>query len=183
LTVKKEKKTVILGVTGSIAAYRACDMIGLIRRCGIDVHVLLTVDGARFITPLTLQTLSGNKVITDMFETPSQWQPLHTSFADMADAVLIAPATAAIIGKLAAGICDDILSCVVFATKAPVLIAPAMNGNMYRNPMVRGNIARLKKAGYRFVGPVKGRLACGSEDMGHIASSADIIDELKRILR
>jgi phosphopantothenoylcysteine synthetase/decarboxylase len=177
------RRSVIIGVTGSIAAYKACEVISLLKKDGFDVTALLTKEGKEFITPLSLQTLSGNKVIMDMFELPETWSPVHTALADKADLVLIAPATAHIIGKIANGLCDDILSCVVCATKAPVLIAPAMNEKMYNNPIVRENIAKLKKLGYGFVGPVKGRLACGYQGIGHIAESADIARAAKKLLK
>ena len=153
------------------------------KKDSFDVKVILTKEGAQFVTPLTLQTLSGNKVLTDMFELPDMWNPVHTSLADSASLVLIAPATANVIGKLANGICDDLLSCVVYATKAPVVIAPAMNEKMYNHKIVQGNIAGLKKIGYSFVGPVKGRLACGHDAIGHIADIGDIVKEAKRLLR
>lgn len=178
-----KKRTVVLGVTGSIAAYRACDIISALRKESIDIQVVLTKEAGRFITPLTLQTLSGNKVIADMFELPQEWDPIHTSIADKADLVLIAPATANIIGKLAGGICDDILSCVVFATGAPILIAPAMNEKMYKHRIVQSNIAKLKTLGYKFIGPIKGYLACGHVDIGHIADTSDITKEVKRLLK
>lgn len=179
----KNKNLVVLGVTGSIAAYKACEIISLLNKDSIDVQVILTEEAREFITPLTLQVLSHNKVVTGMFEAPEQWDPAHVSLAERAGAILIAPATANIIGKLATGSCDDMLSCTVFASKAPVLIAPAMNNNMYEHNIVRENIARLKKAGYHFIGPVKGRLACGTEDIGHIADVRDIVKEVKRLLK
>lgn len=177
------KKSIILGVTASIAAYRACEIAGALVRESFDVQVLLTKEARAFITPLTLQTLSRNKVIEDMFELPEKWDPVHTSIADKASLILIAPATANIIGKLASGICDDILTCVVFATKAPVLIAPAMNEKMYKHRIVQQNIEKLKEIGYKFVGPIKGHLACGHEDIGHIAETNDILKEAKRLLK
>jgi phosphopantothenoylcysteine synthetase/decarboxylase len=180
--VQKNKKRIVLGVTGSIAAYKACEIIGALRKDGLDVDVILTKEGLEFITPLTLQTLSGNKVTTGMFDIPTEWSPIHTSLAQKADLVLIAPATANIIGKLASGLCDDILTCVVFATKAPVLIAPAMNDIMYSNKIVQENIKKLTKAGYNFIGPIKGHLACGCEGVGHIALVDDIVKESKRLL-
>ena len=178
-----KKGMIVLGITGSIAAYRACDIISGLRKEDIDVQAVLTKEAAEFITPLSIQTLSCNKVITDMFALPQEWDPVHTSLADKADLILIAPATANIIGKLACGICDDILSCVVFATKAPVLIAPAMNEKMYKHKIVQANIAKLKSAGYNFGGPIKGRLACGHVDIGHIANTNEIIKEAKRFLK
>lgn len=179
----KKNRRVILGVTGSIAAYKACEITGLLRKAGLEVQVLLTEEAKEFVTPLTLQTLSGNRVITDMFDSPEEWDPVHTSLADSASIVLIAPATANIIGKLACGICDDILSCVVMATRAPVLIAPAMNDKMYTHGIVQENIAKLKRTGYKFVGPVKGRLACGYEGMGCLADAQAIASEVKRLLK
>ena len=179
--MKKSAKTVILGVTGSIAAYKACELTSLLRKEGFNVRALLTKEGKEFVTALTLQTLSQNKVITDMFESPEEWNPVHTSLAEEADLILIAPATANIIAKLASGICDDILTCTIFASDAPVLIAPAMNDKMYEHKIVQENIAKLKKAGYRFIGPIKGHLACGCEAVGHIADLSDIIAEAKRL--
>lgn len=183
MSAAKKSKTVILGVTGSIAAYKACEIINLLRNDGMSVNVVLTEEAKEFITPLTLQTLSGSKVVCDMFEAIGEWNPLHTSLADRADLVLIAPATANIIGKLATGTCDDILSCIVFATKAPILIAPAMNSNMYNHDITQANIAALKRSGYRFIGPIKGHLACGRIAVGHIAETSDIVREAKRLLR
>ena len=181
--VKTAAKSIMLGVTGSIAGYKACEITTLLKRGAFDITVLLTREAKEFITPLTLQTLSGNKVTSDMFEPSDRWNPMHTSLADKADLVLIAPASANIIGKLASGICDDILTCVVFATKAPILIAPAMNEKMYRNEIIQDNIAKLKRIGYKFIGPIKGRLACGHEDIGHLAETDDIVNEAKRLLK
>ena len=174
---------VILGVTGSIAAYKACDIISALRKEEIEVQAVLTKEAQEFITPLAVQTLSRNKVVTDMFTITEKWDPIHTSIAERAALILIAPATANIIGKLASGICDDILTCVVFATKAPVLIAPAMNEKMYRHEIVQANIAKLKAVGYQFIGPIKGYLACGHVDTGHIAETSQIIKEVKRLLK
>lgn len=177
------KALIILGVTGGIAAYKACDIIRGLKRESFDVQVLMTKESEKFIAPLTLQTLSKNKVFTDMFELPGEWDPIHTSLAQTARCVLIAPATANIIGKLASGICDDILTCVAFATKAPILIAPAMNDKMYNHKIVQQNIARLKDIGYKFIGPVTGSLACGYEDIGHLSETIDIVKEVKRLLK
>ena len=181
--MKSKAHLVVLGVTGSIAAYKACEIISLLKKDSINVEVILTKEAAEFVAPLTFQTLSQNKVITDMFEAPDEWSPVHTSLADRADAILIAPATANIIGKLAGGICDDMLSCTVFASKVPVLIAPAMNEKMYKHEIVQENIAKLKKTGYKFIGPVKGHLACGCNDIGHIAEVSEIVKEVKRLLK
>lgn len=180
--MSKAKKNIIVGVTGSIAAFRACDIISALRKDGHNVEVILTKEAEEFITPLTMQTVSGNKVFRSLFELPGEWNPAHTSIADRADLILIAPATANIIGKLAGGICDDMLTCVVYATAAPVLMAPAMNEKMYRHRVTQDNISKLKKIGYRFVGPIEGRLACGCVDIGHIAETKDIVGQAKRLL-
>ena len=176
-------KTVVLVVTGSIAAYRACEIISALKASSFDVKVVLTKEGAQFITPLSLQTLSGNKVYTDMFDPPEKWDPVHTSLAQGASLVLIAPATANIIGKLAGGICDDLLTCVVYATAAPVLIAPAINEKMYEHAVLKENIAKLKKIGYSFVGPIRGHLACGHNAIGHIAGTGDIVAAAKKLIK
>jgi len=177
------RKTVIVGITASIAAYKACEIVNLLRKDSFDVRVILTKDAREFVTPLTLQTLSGNKVLTDIFELPDSCNPIHTSLADSASLILIAPATANVIGKLANGICDDLLTCVTYASKSPVLIAPAMNENMYNHKIVAGNIAKLEKIGYSFLGPVKGRLACGHDAVGHIAPVSEIIKEVKKLIK
>ena len=177
------KKTVILGVTGSIAAYKACEIAGMLVRLSFDVRVVLTEEAQRFVAPLTFQTISRNRVVSDLFEPPEEWSPRHTSLAESAALILIAPATANVIGKLASGICDDMLTCTVFASASPVLIAPAMNEKMYRHPVTQSNIEKLKKIGYRFIGLVKGRLACGRTDIGHIADPAGIVAEARKLLK
>lgn len=179
----KKEQEIILGVTGSVASYKACDIANLLRKNRYGVIPILTREAREFITPLALQTLACHKVFLDMFELPEEWDPVHISLADRADLVLIAPATANIIGKLANGICDDLLTCVVFATHAPVLLAPAMNEAMYTHRVVRENIAKLKRIGYTFVGPVKGHLACGREGLGHLAPAEEIVAQVKRLLR
>jgi len=177
------KREIILGVTGSIAAYRACDITNCLRQRGYNVTVIMTEEAAHFIGPLTLENLSGNRVVTDMWAPVENYDPLHTRLAEKADLVLIAPATANIIGKIANGICDDILTCTVLAAKAPVIIAPAMNDRMYRHKAVDANIRKLREWGYAFVGPKTGRLACGYSAMGHIADTDDIVEEVKKALK
>lgn len=178
----KTKGNIILGVTASIAAYKACEIANQLKKQGFEVKVVMTKDTVNFVAPLTFQTLSGNKVYIDMFQPPEVWNPVHISLADWADLVLIAPATACIIAKTAAGICDDLLSCVIVSTKAPVLFAPAMNEKMYLNKIVKENIDKLKKLDYKFVGPVKGHLACGCKGIGHIAPIEDIVAQAKKVL-
>ncbi|KPK42679.1 MAG: hypothetical protein AMJ78_01695 [Omnitrophica WOR_2 bacterium SM23_29] len=177
------KKKIVLGVTGSIAAYKACDIINILRRDGFDITVIMTKEAGEFISPLTLQTLSDNKVYCEIFELPTEWNPLHTSLADKTNLILIAPACANTIGKIANGICDDLLTCVALASSAKLLIAPAMNEKMYRHPAVQENIKRLKDRGVKFIGPIKGPLACGHDAIGHIAEVDSIIREVKKSLR
>ena len=178
-----KKKTVILGVCASIAAHKACDIINRLKGKDIDIIVCMSRDAENFITPLTLQTLSGNRVLKNMFETTTERDPLHISLAERADAILIAPASADIISKISSGLCDDLLTCIITSTKAPVLLAPAMNEQMYRNEIIQANIDKLKKLGYKFIGPIKGNLACGRKGMGHIADTGDIVKELKSLLK
>lgn len=176
-------KNILLGITGSIAAYKACDLIGVFREKGFDVTCIVTEEACHFIAPLTLETLSGNKLMKDMFTLPENRMPQHISLADKADVVIVYPASANIIGKLAQAICDDLLTCTILATKAPVLIAPAMNNNMYKHKIVQKNISTLKQIGYKFVGPIKGRLACGDYAMGHLADIFTVFSESKKLLK
>lgn len=169
------KNKIILGVTGSIAAFKSADLVSQLKNRGYGVCVIMTKEAKGFITPLTLQMLSGEKVYCDMFEAPDAWDIEHVSLAQSADLILIAPATACVIAKLASGLCDDLLTCTVVATKAPVLIAPAMNDNMYTHKIVQANIERLKKIGYKFIGPVKGRLASGKVAIGRMSDVEEIV--------
>ena len=179
-----KKKHVIVGVTGSIACYKALDIIRDIRKIGLSVEVILTKEAEEFIRPILFQAISDNRVITsDLFKLPEEWEVEHISLAEKADVVLVAPATANIIGKVAGGICDDMLSCTICATRAPVLFAPAMNSLMYKNKIVQENIQRLKKAGYYFTGPIKGKLACGKEGIGHIQDKEVILKEIRGLTR
>jgi len=175
-------KKVILGVTAGIAAYKAAEIIRLLRDSGFKVTVVMTEDAQRFITPLSLAVLSGNKVYSGMFDQPKDWDIEHISLAETADIILVAPATADIIAKLSGGLCGDLLNCVILASKAPVLIAPAMNDNMYKHPITRENISRLKKIGYKFIGPARGKLASGKVGLGRLADVEEIVKEAKKIL-
>jgi phosphopantothenoylcysteine decarboxylase/phosphopantothenate--cysteine ligase len=170
-------KEIILGVTGGIAAYKAVELLRLLTKAGADVHVIMTRSAEEFITPLTFQTLSMNPVSTSLFNLISEREIGHISLADRADLFIIAPATANIVGKLAGGIADDMLTTTVMATKAPVLIAPAMNVNMYQNPLYKENEAKLKRHGYLFVEPAKGLLACGWEGEGKLQEPGVIFEE------
>jgi len=177
-----KKKTVVLGITGSIAAYKACELISCLKKNGHDTICIITKEAEEFITPLSLETLSGNKVYRDMFELPKKRQAAHISLSALADLIVICPATANLIGKLAGGISDDLLTCTVVSSVKPVLIAPAMNENMYKNRITQKNIMELKKSGYRFAGPIRGELACGSTGIGHLADPAEIAKTINRIL-
>lgn len=168
-------KTVVLGVTGSIAAYKACDIISGLKKQGLNVRVILTEAGAKIITPLALEAMSGAPVVTNMFSREAPWEIEHISLAKAADLFLIAPATANFLAKVAHGIADDMLSTTILATRVPILVAPAMNSAMYLNPVVQENMAILEKRGYGFIRPASGRLACGDEGVGKLAAVEDII--------
>jgi len=176
------KKQIVLGITGSIAAYKAADLANMLTKGGADVHVIMTSAAAKFITPLTLQTLTKHKVYADMFEEIVYEDVRHISLAQRADVFVIAPASANIIGKIAGGIADDMLSTVVMATKAAVLICPAMNTAMYENPVVQGNLEKLAGLGYHFVQPKESLLACGDVGRGAMADVSVILQEVNRIL-
>ena len=174
-------KEIVLGVTGSIGAYKAADLVRRLREEGCGVTCVLTKEAAQFITPLTLQALSERKVYTDLFSLEES-AVIHTTLADRADLVLIAPATANVIGKLATGLADDLLTCVALATRAPILIAPAMNVHMYEHPVVQENLGRLKRLGHQFIGPEHGQLACGYDAIGHIADVEHIVQAALQLL-
>ena len=170
-------KKIVLGVCGSIAAYKAADMIRLFQEKGCDVTVVMTKEAAEFITPLTLATLSGKNIYSDMFtkEASGQaWEMGHIELSK-ADAIVVAPATANMIGKMANGLADDFLTTLLIASRAPIFMAPAMNEDMYKNAIVQENCEKLKKNGVRFIEPVKGRLACGIVGDGHLADVQDIV--------
>jgi phosphopantothenoylcysteine decarboxylase len=163
-------KNIVLGVTGSIAAYKAAELASLLTKQGCEVHVVMTADALRFITPVPLKTLSRHPVVTDLYDEVEGWQPTHIKLADEADLLLIAPATANTIAKLALGIANDALSCAALAlnAQARVLIAPAMNGKMWRHPATQQNVATLKARGVEFLGPEEGLLSCGYEGLGRL---------------
>ncbi|MEG1408270.1 MAG: bifunctional phosphopantothenoylcysteine decarboxylase/phosphopantothenate--cysteine ligase CoaBC [Terrisporobacter sp.] len=177
-----KNRTVVIGVSGGIAAYKACDVVSRLKKLNANVHVIMTKGATEFVTPLTFQSLSQNYVVSDMFEEPKTWDVEHISLAKKADVFLIAPATANIIGKIVNGICDDMLTTTVMATTGKVLIAPAMNTNMYKNPILQRNINTLKELGYNFVKPESGRLACGDIGEGKLASAEVIVDAVVELL-
>lgn len=168
-------KTIVVGVTGGIAAYKACDVVSKLKKLNANIHVVMTESACEFVNPMTFQTLSNNYVINDMFKEPKTWEVEHIELAKKADAFLIVPATANFIGKLASGIADDMLTTTVMATRAQVIVAPAMNTNMYTNKIVQDNIHKLSDLGYMFIEPASGRLACGDIGPGKLADVDDII--------
>ena len=176
------KKCVCIGVSGGIAAYKALDVVSALRKKDIDVRVIMTESATKFVTPLPFQSLSQNMVVTDMFEEPKAYEIQHISLAKRADVFLVAPATANIIGKVASGIADDMLSTTIMATKARVIFAPAMNTNMYENPIVQANIKKLKDLGYEFIEPASGVLACGDEGKGKLADANTIVNKVLELL-
>ena len=166
---------VVLGVTGSIAAYKACELVRLLVKRGDEVHVVMTEHARAFVTPLTFQTLSRNPVECNLFEDPQDWKPEHISLAAAADLVVVAPATANILAKMVHGIADDLLSSTLLATKAPVVVAPAMNDGMWTNPATQANVAALVARGVRVVQPGTGELACGTSGTGRMAEPSEIL--------
>jgi len=175
-------KTVVLGITGSIAAYKAADIASKLFQAGAKVRVVMTKSATEFVTPLTLQSITTNEVITDMFAPTSEARISHVALAEAADVVVIAPATANIIAKLVAGIADDMLTCTVLATRAPVIVAPAMHSAMFQNPVTQDNLAKLKARGFTIVGPDYGYLASGGTGPGRLADVEKIIGAIKQVL-
>jgi len=177
-----QKKTVVVGVCGGIAVYKAVEIVSRLRKLGADVHVIMTENASKFVAPLTFQTISHNPVVIDMFAKPDHWDIEHISLAQKADVFLIAPATANVIGKVAGGIADDMLTTTIMATKAPVVFAPAMNHNMYENIIVQRNIESLKSAGYIFIEPDQGLMACGTYGRGRLPEPETIVQAVVNVL-
>jgi phosphopantothenoylcysteine decarboxylase/phosphopantothenate--cysteine ligase len=171
---------VVLGITGSIAAYKAAELVRLMKKRGWDVSVVMTGAATRFVSELTFRILSRNPVAVDMFENPDEWSPGHISLADKADVIVIAPCTANVIAKLANGIADDMLTCTILASKAPVVIAPAMNENMWKHPATRANVRTLHARRAHIVDVGTGYLACGREGAGRMAGLDDIMKVVER---
>jgi phosphopantothenoylcysteine decarboxylase/phosphopantothenate--cysteine ligase len=179
----QEKPMLVLGVTGGIACYKAVELVRLLVKDGFVVQVIMTRGAMEFVTPLTFQTLSGMPVATETFNLTQESEIGHINLADSADLLVIAPATANVIGKIAAGIADDLLTTVLMATQAPVLIAPAMNIHMYENPILQENIRKLRRLGYHFMEPAEGYLACGYEGKGRLPEPEQILEEIRRLLK
>jgi phosphopantothenoylcysteine decarboxylase/phosphopantothenate--cysteine ligase len=178
-----QQRMVVLGVTGGIACYKAVELVRLLVKNGFKVRVIMTRGAMEFVTPLTFQTLSGNPVATETFSLTQESEIGHINLADSADLFVIAPATANVIGKLASGIADDLLTTVLMATQAPVLLAPAMNIHMYENVIVQENLRKLRRVGYHIMDPAEGYLACGYDGKGRLPDPEKISDEIERLLR
>ena len=177
------KATILVGVTGSIAAYKAADLVSKLVKAGHTVQVIMTREATELVTPLTFATLSRHPVTLNLFDEPAEWKPQHVSLADDADLLVIAPATANVIAKLALGLAADALSSIALACQAPLLIAPAMNGKMWLHPATQQNVMTLKKRGAQFIGPEAGMLACGYEGLGRLWNVDGIVAEIDRLLK
>jgi phosphopantothenoylcysteine synthetase/decarboxylase len=178
-------KKIILGVTGSIAAHKAADLASQLTKAKCDVRVVMTADAQRFITPLPFKTLTRNPVVTNLYDEDEGWKPTHIELADAADLLLIAPATANVIAKLAHGIADDALTCIALALnpQAKILIAPAMNGKMWRHAATQENVKTLKKRSAQFIGPDEGMLSCGYEGVGRLWPVEKLVAQALKLLR
>jgi phosphopantothenoylcysteine decarboxylase/phosphopantothenate--cysteine ligase len=177
-----KNKMIVLGVSGGIAAYKAADLASKLAQAGANVRVVMTWEATQLVQPLTFQALTGNPVVTDMFEPAPLSAITHVSLADEADIIVIVPATANIIAKIAAGIADDILTCTVLATKAPIVLSPAMHNNMYVNPVTKENIAKLKARGFTIIPAEHGRLASGSTGYGRLPEITEILGTIQQTL-
>jgi phosphopantothenoylcysteine decarboxylase len=178
-------KNIVLGVTGSIAAYKAAELASQLTKQGCDVHVVMTADALRFITAVPFKTLSRHPVVTDLYDEVAGWEPTHIKLADEADLLLIAPATANTMAKLALGLANDTLSCVALALnpRARILVAPAMNGKMWLHPATQQNLATLKSRGVEFIGPEEGLLSCGYEGLGRLWPVEQVAQRALELLR
>ncbi len=181
----KKRANIVLGVTGSIAAFKAAELASQLTKNGCSVHVVLTADAARFISPVTFKPLSRNPVVTDLYDETEGWQPTHIKLADEADVLLVAPATANTIAKLALGIANDALSCIALAlnAEAKLLLAPAMNGKMWLHAATQQNVGTLKSRGAEFIGPDEGMLSCGYEGIGRLWPVEKILERVLEVLQ
>jgi phosphopantothenoylcysteine decarboxylase/phosphopantothenate--cysteine ligase, prokaryotic len=175
-------KKILVGISGGIAAYKTAEVVSRLSKLHAEVHVAMTKSATEFITPLTLRTLSANPVYVDLFDEPKQWNVEHISLAEYVDAVIVAPATANILAKMAMGLADDFLSTVLLATRAPIFAAPAMNQGMYLHPATQNNLTRLGERGIKFIGPGTGFQACGTQGVGRMSEAVEIVDTVTRFL-
>ena len=177
------KKDIIVCVTASISAYKACEIVRALKKKGYSITVLMTKEAEHFVGRLTFRTLSENQVVVDMFDDKFAWNNMHITLSEKADAIVIVPATAHIIAKLANGLCDDIIICTVLASKAKVIVCPAMNDNMYTHPAFVDNLRKIRTYGYKIVKPIKGMLACGKNALGHLAEVDTIVKKIEKELK
>ena len=180
--IRKIRPNILLGVSGGIAAYKAVDLASSLTAAGARVNTVMTENACRFVSPKSFEGVTGSAVFTGMWSTPEEYRSGHIAILDWADIVVVAPATADIIGKIANGICDDLLSttlCVCW--RKPILLAPAMNNNMWTNPAIQRNVAMVKKMGFQIIGPAKGRLACGTEAIGRMVEPQNILEAVAKI--
>src|SRR3989338_7184389 len=173
---------ILLCISGSIAAYRSCDLVRVLRKGGAEVTCLMTKAAARFVSPLTFRALSGKPVYSDPFSEQEDWTVLHTTLADQADLILVSPATADLIARLANGFADDLVTSVALASRAKVLIVPAMNDHMFTHPATQENIRTLKQIGYEVLEPIAGDLVCGRTGIGHLPETEDILRSVEKLL-
>ena len=183
MTTPVSSPVVVLGISGSIAAYKAADIASKLRKAGCEVFAVMTRHATEFITPLTLHTITRQPVIVSLFDEADSWQPGHIDLADRAALLLVAPATANTLAKFSYGIADDALSSIGLATRAPILIAPAMNGHMWQHPATQENVTRLTARGVQFIGPEEGMLACGYEGIGRLWNTDGIVDRALDVVR
>ena len=181
--MKRKTNEIVIGITASISAYKSCEIVRQLTKRGHKVTVLMTKDAVNFIGPLTFRTLTGRPVVVDMFDENFEWDPCHITLAEKADLIVVVPATVQIIAKFALGLCDDIISCTIMASKAKTIVCPAMNENMYLHKAFQANLKTIKDFGYKIISPIKGDLACGKVGMGHLASVDKIVSEIEKQLK
>jgi phosphopantothenoylcysteine synthetase/decarboxylase len=180
--IGKIRPNILLGVSGGIAAYKAVDLASKLTAAGARVNTVMTENACRFVSPKSFEGVTGSAVLTNMWSTPEEYKSGHIALLDWADVIVVAPATADIIGKIANGLCDDLLSTTLCACwRKPTLLAPAMNNNMWSNPAVQRNVAAVKKMGFHIIGPTEGRLACGTEAVGRMVEPSDILRVIEKI--
>jgi phosphopantothenoylcysteine synthetase/decarboxylase len=182
MTLKDHTHTIVLGITGSIAAYRACDLILDLKEKGVRVLPVLSRDAHHFVTPLTIQSLAGQEVRSDLMQVPGNMKPVHIELAKAADLIVICPASADILARMRAGLTDDLLTCTLLAAQSPVIVVPAMNDHMLSHPATQENIRVLKERGVEFIEPIEGKLVCSDHAMGHIQSNDVILKEILKAL-
>lgn len=181
--MKDSGKTLVLGITASISAYRMCDLILDLKAQGVKVIPVLSRDAHHFVTPLQIESLAAHEVYQDLFSVPGRPKPIHIELAKAADAILVSPASADVIARMSLGLGDDLLTSMILAAVSPVVVAPAMNDKMYENPVTQEHLERLKKRGFKIVPPIVGKLVCSDEAMGHLAENSVILKTILETLK